>query len=254
MKYNLNISALLIFCLSCSCVTHRKLTYLQYTGSPADTTISAQIAEYKIQPYDNLFIRVVTPDPKWSEMFNTMQVSASGTTISEQSADMISYSVDGEGNIELPYTGKFQVARKTIGVIKTEIGNGLRAYVTDAAVTVKMINNYVSVLGEVRQPGRFQIYKEKLNIFQAIAMAGDLGEYGNRQRVQVIRQVEGKPVVSEFSLTDRKILFSEFYYVMPNDVIYVMPLKGRFFQMNSFPYTLIISTITTFILFLNILK
>ena len=85
-------------------------------------------------------------------------------------------------------------------------------------------------------------------------MAGDLGEYGNRQRVQVIRQVEGKPVVSEFSLTDRKILFSEFYYVMPNDVIYVMPLKGRFFQMNSFPYTLIISTITTFILFLNILK
>jgi len=254
MKINQLIIAILASVSIASCVTNKKLTYLQYTGIPEDTTISVTPADYKIQPFDNIFIRVVTPDPQWSEMFNTMQTATSGINVTEQSADLISYSVDGEGNIELPYAGKFKVSGKSLNMVKTELETALKGYVADAAITVKMINNYISVIGEVRQPGRYDIYKDRMNIFQALAMAGDLGDFSDRQKLQIIRQTSGGIVVKEFSLTDRSILTSEFFYVKPNDVIYAEPLKGRFFQMNAFPYSVILGSITTFILLWNVIK
>ena len=139
-------------------------------------------------------------------------------------------------------------------MVTTEVEKVLKAYVADAAVTVKMVNNYVSLIGEVQRPGRYPIYKERMNIFQALAMAGDLSEYGNRQKIQVIRQTSNGNIIKEFSIRDRSIMESEFFYVMPNDVIYAQPMKGKFFQMNAFPYSVIISTITTFVLLWNVLK
>jgi polysaccharide biosynthesis/export protein len=252
--YKSIVTIIIIVCLMASCITNKKLTYLQYTGNAVDSAIVIQQSDYKIQPFDNLFIRVSTPDPQWSEMFNTVQASSSGVNISEQSADLISYSVDSEGNIGLPYVGKFYVSGKSLTTIKNELETVLKSYVTDATLTVKMINNYISVIGEVRVPGRYQIYKDRLNIFQAIAMAGDLDEFSDRQKIQIIRQTPGGSTVKEFSLNDRSILVSEFFYVMPNDVIYAKPIEGRFFKMNAFPYGLILSAITTFILLWGVIK
>ena len=254
MKLNLLVIVFLVFALISSCITTKKLAYLQYQGSISDTTISHPPEDYKIQPFDNLFIRVVTPDPKWSEMFNTVQTATTGITLTEQSSDLISYSVDREGNIELPYAGKFNVSGKSLNTVRTELEVALKAYVSDAAVTVKMINNYISIIGEVRLPGRYLIYKDRMNIFQALAMAGDLSDYSNRQKISIIRQTTNGSIVKNFSLNDRSILTSEFFYVMPNDVIYSEPLKGRFFQMNAFPYSVILSSITTFILILSFIK
>ena len=238
-----------------SCVTTKKLTYLQSgETTPSDTTVSVTPADYRILPYDNLFIRVVTPDPKWSEMFNTLPTTTYSVSVTEQSADMISYPVDGAGNISLPYAGKIAVAGKTLTVVGKEVENALKGYIADAAVTVKMVNNYVSLIGEVTRPGRYPIYKDRLNIFQALAMGGDLDVYSNRQKIQVIRQTPSGNVIREFSLTDRSIMSSEFFYVMPNDVIYATPMKGKFFQMDAFPYSILLSTITTFILMWNVLK
>jgi polysaccharide biosynthesis/export protein len=235
-----------------SCVTNKKLTYLQYSGIAEDTAITVpQSSSYKIQPFDNLFIRVVTPDPKWADMFNAMPVTSSSNNINEQSAELISYSVDADGTMELPYIGRFEVSGKTIRMIKTELENALKAFVADAAVIVKIINNYVSILGEVKNPGRYPIYKDRMNIFQALAMAGDLGDFSDRTSLQIIRQTHDGNLVREFSLNDRKILTSDFFYVMPNDVIYAKPIKGRFFQINAFPYSVIISSVTTFILILS---
>jgi polysaccharide export outer membrane protein len=130
----------------------------------------------------------------------------------------------------------------------------LKAYIADAVVMVKMVNNYVSLIGEVQHPGKYLIYKDRMNIFEALAMAGDLDEFSNRQKIQVIRQTSGGNQVKEFSLNDRSIMATEFYYVMPNDVIYAQPMKGKFFQLNAFPYAVILSAITTFILMWNVLK
>jgi polysaccharide export outer membrane protein len=117
-----------------------------------------------------------------------------------------------------------------------------------------MINNYVSLLGEVQRPGKYPIYKDRLTIFQALAMGGDLSDFSNRQKIRLIRPTVTGNIIKEFSLNDISIMSSEFYYVMPNDVIYAKPMKGRIFQMNAFPYSLILSTVTTFVLILNVLK
>ena len=184
-----------------SCVTNKKLTYLQSEGA-REEFIAITPATYIIQPYDNLYIRVVTPDPKLADMFNTMPATVSSISVNELSADMLSYTVDDDGAIELPYAGRFIVAGKTLKMVKTELDIALKSYIADAVVTVKMVNNYVSIIGEVQRPGKYPIYKDRLNIFQALAMAGDISTYGNRQKIQLIRQTPDGNTVKEFSLKD----------------------------------------------------
>jgi polysaccharide export outer membrane protein len=85
-------------------------------------------------------------------------------------------------------------------------------------------------------------------------MAGDIGDFGNRQMVHIVRQTPDGNVVKEFSLREKSIIGTQYFYVMPNDVIYIPPIKGRFFQLNSFPYSVVLSTITTAILLWNVVK
>lgn len=227
------------------------MTYLQFSGTSGhddrrmeDNRISVTPSAYKILPYDNLYIRVITPDPQWSVLFNTMPVGAGGA-VTEESAGLFGYTVDSEGRIEIPFVGKIEVGGKTLSEIKTSLDTIFQQYLTDAAITIRLVNNYVSVIGEVRMPGRYILTKDRVTIFEAIAMAGDIEEFGNRQRIQLIRPSPYGPLVKEFSLADRSILSSEFYYVMPNDVIYTMPMNGRTFQVNSSFWSLFLSTLTS---------
>jgi polysaccharide export outer membrane protein len=251
MKSSTLILWLLIALTLQSCVTTRKTTYLQERANEKMTDSSARPSPYKVLPSDNLFIRVITPDPKWAAMFNTLPVSSPTFSITEQSTEIISYPVLPNGTIDIPYVGPVDVAGKTLPEIKDLIEASLADYITDYDVTVRLVNNYVSVLGDVNKPGRYAIYKEQLNIFQALAMAGDMGDYSDRYQVQIIRQTSAGTIVKEFDLTRRNIINSEFFYVMPNDVIYARPMKGKFFKMNAFPFGIVLSTITTALLIAN---
>lgn len=233
-----------------SCVSKKKLTYLQYSDTSAKYDISvdeinasATPITYKIMPYDNLFIRVVTPDPQWSELFNPTPSGTAGMT--EESAALVGYSVDGNGYIEIPFVGKVDVGGKTLAEIKVELDLIFKKYINDAYITVRLVNNYVGILGEVNAPGRYKLSKERLNVFEALSMAGDMNEYSNRQKVQLIRPSPYGPIIKEFSLADRTILSSEFYYVMPNDIIYVMPMHGKANELSINIYTLFLTTIST---------
>ena len=163
-------------------------------------------AAYKIMPYDNLYIRVITPDPQWSALFN---IETGTTGLTQESAGLSGYSVDIDGNIEIPYVGKVKVAGKTLSEVKVELDSIFKNYVTDAAITVKLVNNAVSIIGEVNAPGRYVIYKDRINIFEALSLAGDLNDFSNRQKVQLIRPSPYGPSIKEFSLSDRSILSSE---------------------------------------------
>ena len=162
----------------------------------------------------------------------------------EASAQLLSYPVELDGTVDLPYVGSIEVGGKSVADAKKAIEVVLAEYVTDASLTVKLVNNYVSVLGEVRTPGMYPIYKERLNIYQALAMAGDVADFSDRYSLAIIRQTTGESIVKEFNITDRKIIDSEFYYIMPNDVLYVKPLRGRFFAINTAPYTFALTTLT----------
>jgi polysaccharide export outer membrane protein len=215
-----------------------------YILPEADNRTTITPAAYKIMPYDNLFIRVMTPDPQWSEIFNSVPTGGGGG-VTQESAALLGYSVDDNGFILLPFVGKLEVAGKTLSEIKINLDSTFQNYVKDASITVRLVNNYISILGEVSAPGRYPMTKDRLNIFEALSMAGDLSVYSNRQKVQLIRPTSYGPIVKEYSLNDRTILTSEFYYLMPNDIIYAQPLKGRSFQINSSTYSLILSSIAT---------
>lgn len=234
-----------------SCVSRKQLTYLKFSGKypddvqPTDETrTSVTPAAYKVMPYDNLFIRVVTPDPQWSSLFNVMPVGAGGS-VTEESARLYGYPVDDNGYIEIPFVGKVPVAEMTLAEIKTELDTIFKGYVTDASITIRLVNNYISVIGEVVRPGQYPITKDRLTILEAVSLAGDLTVYGDRHKLQLIRPSPYGPLIKDISLSDRSILSSEFYYVMPNDIIYAQPVRGRPFQVNSSVYSLFLSAITS---------
>jgi len=243
------LSTISLILIMSSCMTHKKMTYLRYSEDFDQTIVPDNVlahvtpAEYKIMPYDILFIRVITPDPQWSSLFNTMPTGSS--TFTEESAALFGYPVDMEGNIDIPFVGKVLASGKTISQIKINLDTVFSKYVSDAAITVRLVNNNVSILGEVARPGRYPITRDRLNIFDVLSLAGDIREFGNRKEIQLIRQSPYGPMVKQFSLSDRSILSSEFYYVMPNDVIYVQPASGRMFAQGTALYSLILSTITT---------
>lgn len=250
MRYSLVLTLLSVILITDSCVSRKKLTYLQFSDKSSESEYldakrtSVTPAAYKVMPYDNLYIRVITPDPQWSALFNATP-SGQGGTVTEESASLLGYTVDLDGNIEIPYVGKVEVEGKTLSEIKSELDETFKDYVTDASITVRLVNNYVTLLGEVRAPGRHQLSKDRINVLEAISMAGDLNEFSNRQKVQLIRPSPYGPIIKEFSLTDRRILTSEYFYIMPNDIIYVKPMAGKTFQANASVYSLLFSTITT---------
>jgi len=251
LHYSIILISLSTILILGSCVTRKKLTYLQfsersadYDAFSADKRPSIAPAAYRVMPFDNLYIRVITPDPQWSSLFNTMPVGAGGA-VTEESAALFGYPVDNEGRIEIPFVGKVEVSGKTLSEIKINLDSIFENYVDDASITVRLVNNYISIMGEVGAPGRYHLNKDRVNIFEALSMAGDMSEYSDRQKVQLVRPSPYGPVIKEFSLADRSILSSEFYYVMPNDIIYALPMNGRAFQVNTTAYTLFLTTIST---------
>ena len=239
---------LFVFTLN-SCVTKKKLSYLSYSGDMQSKDMAFVGGElrvnpsvYKVMPYDNLYISILSPDPKWSEIFNS---GPGGGMVTEESAVFQGYSVDIEGFIEIPFVGKVKVIGESLAEIKTKLELTFSSYVKDASIRVRLVNNHVSIVGEVRTPGRYPLVKDRINIFEVLAMAGDLSEYSNRGKIQLIRPTEYGPIVKEFTLSNRSILNSEYYYIMPNDIIYVPPLKGKTFQMNSAIYSILLGVLNS---------
>ena len=239
----IQVHSLFIMLLLSGCVATKDATYLQeYDESPYSGEYVPPI-DYKIKTNDNLYIQVKSLDPTLALMFNAMD-GAGAMRGDEASNQLLSYAVDVEGNVDLPYVGKVSVVGKTITEAKDAIGNVLEDYLRDASLTVKLVNNYVSILGEVRNPGMYVIYKDRLNIYEALAMGGDVAEFSERHTVSIIRETDGESIIKEFDVTDKKIIDSEFYYVLPGDVLYVKPMKGRFFAINTAPWTFALSTLT----------
>jgi len=121
-------------------------------------------------------------------------------------------------------------------------------------VSVKLVNRYVTVLGEVRNPGHYPFSQDRLSIFSAIGLAGDVTDYGNRNEVILIRNENKINTRYNIDLTKSEILATNFYYLRPNDLIYVKPLRNKFWGMRQFPFTILFSTITTGLLIYNVIK
>jgi polysaccharide export outer membrane protein len=241
-----------------SCVPQKKIKYLQKEQSKDTASFNARKrnADYKIQARDNLYIRVFALDEKAFLFFNKQSGTGSyNDYANDASIYLNSYSVNSDGNIDFPIVGKVYVRDLTVDQVKTLLQQLIGEYLKEITVVVKMVNFRVTMLGEVYKPGEFTIYKDELNVFEAISMAGDMTEFANRNRVALIRQAEGGSQVYYLDLTSDRILGSEFYYLQPNDIVYISPLGYKRWGLGStFPWAIILASITTTLLLINYIQ
>lgn len=216
-----------------SCGTSKDVIYFQDL-KPGETEITLpEVQAITVQPEDKISIIVNSRDMQLTNLFNLPYVSkqlGSTSQLSNNNQGISGYTVDDEGNIDFPVLGKVHVAGLKREEIAEQIKNELitKNLVKDPVVTVEFMNLCVSVMGEVNNPGRFAIDRDKLTILDALSMAGDLTIYGNRQKVLVLRQEEGQQRVYGINLTSGEHIYtSPAYYLQQNDVVYVEPNSVR---------------------------
>ena len=240
MRYLNYTFALFLTLLICSCGSTRDIAYMQdmAAGQQIQMTAAQQL---KAQPDDKLTIVVTCDKPVLASMFNLPYVSGrigigtsgtnstvSGNNVSENG--ILAYTVDKMGDIEFPVFGKIHVA----GLERTEISALIRQklidsnLIKDPIVVVEFMNHYVTVIGEVSRPGRFNLNRDKTTLLDMIGMAGDLTINGRRQPIKVLRNNGDNYQVYEVDLcSGADILKSPVFYVQPNDLVYVEPNKKR---------------------------
>jgi polysaccharide export outer membrane protein len=223
-----------------SCITARKINYLQYPDreipSYKDTI---QYSDYRIKAGDKLSVRVYSTHEETNAVFNSgytqsFGYSQSGTGGTGTYSDLFSYEVLPTGNIIFPMIGEVYMLGMTIREATTQLEKAINPLFLVSTVEVRVLSKYFSIIGSGRS-GYYPIVREKINIYQAMAMAGDVGIYGDRSKIRIIRETESGTVIRKFDLRSRDILHSEFFYIEPNDVIYIQTMDEQFFSIQNLP-------------------
>lgn len=258
MSYK-RILILLLPLLMASCVTSKRVNLMQEPGKNgipqyADTM---SYEDYELRIGDRLYIYVYSVDERVDKMFN----SSSGTIGIQMlqgsggvggSYDLYTYLVQEDGCIDFPMVGRVPVRGMTTRGVKRVLEDELSSFIKSygdyqmMSVEVKIVRRSFSVISD-RGSGTFNVQKEKVTIFEALAMAGDIGDFGDRSKVRIVREKEGQTQVKEFDVRSEDIINSEFYYIEPNDVIYIQRIKGQSFGINS--VTTSISVVATTLAF-----
>lgn len=215
-----------------SCFSYKKVPYLQDSEILNSVQKDLPLYDAKIMPKDLLTITVNTTDPEAAAPFNlTVQssVNVARSTSLIQQPTLQQYLVSNEGTIDFPVLGSLQVSGLTKSEAENLIREKLGAYLKETPiVTVRMTNYKISVLGEVNRPGMFTINNEKVNIFEALALAGDLTIWGQRDNLKLIREdATGKREIITLNLNKSDIITSPNYYLQQNDILYVTPNKSK---------------------------
>lgn len=179
---------------------------------------------YKIKRGDLLNIQVSTPNFEDKQFLESSPTKSSDNG---QNPYLTSYQVADSGDVVLPYVGRVLLGGKTLPEATLAIEAAVKRYVHSPTVSIKLASFSVSVLGEVRHPGRFPVFNGQINLFEALAMAGDLTENADRTNVRIVRQVEGGSFFYTVDLTQRSLLGSDKLFLQPSDVVYVEIAKPR---------------------------
>lgn len=223
------IAAMFIFS---ACGSSEKVVYLD-NANQVNLEASKVLFNAKIMPKDVLSITVSTINPEAAKPFNLIvpTIVAGEITTSTTQPVMQSYLVNNDGTIDYPIIGVIKVGGLTKTECEAMILEKIRPYMSESEkpiVTVRMSSYSIAVLGEVKNPGSFPVSREKINIFEALAMAGDMTIYGVRDRVRLIREDStGKKEIHILDLTDANVISSPYYYLQQNDIIYVEPSKVK---------------------------
>ena len=218
--------ALLLSVVLFSCATPKKISYMQDVTE--GTVLNDMKKAIRVQPGDNIAIRVKSKDPQLTELFNIAPTTQTSTGTGKQ--PLLCYSITADGCIDFPVLGKLKVAGMSREDIVNMIQEKLIAedLVKDPIVTVEFANLQYSVLGEVSSPGQFSIDRDNISLLEAISRAGDLSILGRRDNVMVMREQNGKKEIYKVDLTSAdSIMNSPVAYLQQNDIVYVEPNNVR---------------------------
>lgn len=258
-RTQLIILALLAGFLS-SCNSYKKLTYLQdipITGE--DSLFIKNKKPYYLQPGDILYIRIITQDEETNQLFNPLMGIEGGSQMMRQGSGGLyytGYSISDSGYIELPILDSIFVDNLTLEEAKRKIVKRAHEYLKDPQVIVKLGTIRFSLMGEVNNTGVNEVYDEQLNILEALAHGGGISYNGDRQNILLIRPTGEGSQTYHIDVTDRNLITSDLYYIQPNDILYVPPLRTTLFRERTTDYMFMLSTFTsvvsTVLLILNL--
>lgn len=229
---------LLIIALSCifisSCIPHKDTIYLQNKDNGVNDTIPYDLSEvqkpYRVQVDDILNIRIKVLDQDNVQIFNPTGEGNLNAS-SEERAYFDGFTVDLHGNVRIPVLGDLNVLGYTTAEIEEKIKTKLLdeqfKETSNIFITVKLAGLRFTANGEIGRPGTLTLFKERVNIFEAIANAGEIPVSGNKKDVLIIRQYPQGQKIHHLDLTDINIMKSPYYYIQPNDMIYVKPLRQK---------------------------
>ena len=225
---------LLLPFLLTACQSYKKVPYFQNVEVVNEAEQQEKLYDAKIMPKDLLTIVVSCTNPELAIPFNLTVASNAGIAVSTSSyvttqPVLQPYLVDNEGNINFPVLGELKLGGLTKREAEQLIIDKLKPYMKETPiVTVRMVNYKISVIGEVTRPGTFTISNEKVNLLEALAMAGDMTVYGLRDNVKLIREdANGKQQIVTLDLNKAETILSPYYWLQQNDIVYVTPNKAK---------------------------
>ncbi|MFO8002004.1 MAG: polysaccharide biosynthesis/export family protein [Marinilabilia sp.] len=244
----------LVIALLSGCMTKNKMAYVQDVRKKKDLGMEFMNEQNRavVQSFDELYVNISSFSEENQDALASGDRQIGGRSSTDYS--LISYQVDEDGYINLPLLGRTEVAGKTVEQVASEIEKELESYLYSPSVKVSFVNKNVTVIGMVASPGRYFFPGEGITIFQALGMAGDIEEYGNRENVVVVRENNGRITKNEVDLTDKRLFTSDFYYMKSGDVIYVEPLSRRIWGIDQVPFQLILSAATTSLLIIDYIR
>lgn len=218
--------------LFASCSAKRNLTY--FGDLPQDTSFKSAIVnsyEPKIQEGDILSITVSSLDAASNAMFNTGTIQSGMTKVTDVGASSNlgkeGYLIGGDGNVNFPIIGQVQLKGLTLTQAHEKMQSELIKYVKEPIVNIRYLNFKITVIGEVQKPTTFTISNDRINVLEALGMAGDMTVYGKRENVLVIREENGERNMVRLDFNSKEVFSSPYFYLKQNDIVYVEPSHLR---------------------------
>jgi polysaccharide export outer membrane protein len=223
----------LIMLSSCR-TTQQSVYFTDLDSSKFRAVPMSKFIEPLIQTDDILNITVQTVDPKASAAINqTPATTAGGATTNQSQSPISGFLVDKNGFVEVPMLGMVKVAGVTTSEAKEIIRKQALKYYKDPTVQVRYANYKVTVLGEVARPASYTVPNEKVTVFDAISLAGDLTIYGKRENVMLMRDNGTNKDIIRLDLTSSSLITSPYFYLKQNDVLYIEPTKAKIAANNA---------------------
>jgi len=242
------------------CTSSKNFTYFKDAGK-GETIVNTnkiELPAYKIEVKDNLFVSIISSNEEMNRLYNPAISGTQTSTILQFEGPASQYingfEVDGQGEINLPFFKKIHVIGLTTEQAEQIIQLKASEYLKDVTVKVKLLTFRVTVMGEVKMPGIYHNYSKEFSVLDAISMASGMNDYSKLNNVTVLRPGIKESKTFILDLNSKQSIYSEGFYLKPNDVVFVQPTKSKNINLRSPVVTVIFSSVSSILLLLNFLR